>query len=151
MPTAYLGIGSNLGNRQENCDKALSLLTEKRIKILNRSSFYETEPWGVKEQPKFINMAVEIETDLNPEELLGTLKQIEEAIGRQQTKRWGPRVIDIDILFYNDIIMNLPELDIPHPGIKDRAFVLEPLCEIAPGKIHPVLKKNIKTLLSDLK
>ncbi|HDK81073.1 MAG TPA: 2-amino-4-hydroxy-6-hydroxymethyldihydropteridine diphosphokinase [Nitrospirae bacterium] len=150
MPIAYIGIGSNLGNRQENCDKAIALLTEKGINVLNRSSSYDTEPWGVKEQPKFINMAVETETDLTPEALLGALRQIEIEMGRQQTRRWGARIIDLDILFYNDLIMNTPELEIPHPGIRDRAFVLDPLCEIAPDRIHPVLRKSVKTLLSEL-
>jgi 2-amino-4-hydroxy-6-hydroxymethyldihydropteridine diphosphokinase len=150
MPIAYIGIGSNLGNRRENCEKAISLLIKKGIKITKRSSFYETEPWGMKDQPKFINMAVEVETLLKPEELLKTLKKIEIEIGRYRGKRWGPRVIDLDILFYNDMIIKTPELEIPHPLTQEREFVLKPLSEIAPDKIHPVLNKSIKELLAGL-
>lgn len=148
MFIAYIGIGSNLGNREENCEKAIYLLEQKGIKVTKRSSFYETEPWGVKEQPKFINMAVEIETYLKPEELLRTIKEIENEIGRRSSTRWGPRIIDLDILFYNDLILRTPELEIPHPLIHERDFVLKPLSEIAPDKIHPVLKKTIKELLN---
>jgi len=147
MPVTYIGIGSNLGNREENCQKAIALLIEKNIKITKRSSLYETEPWGVKEQPGFINMALEIETDLEPGILLKTIKEIENSMGRLEGMRWGPRIIDLDILLYDDLILKTHDLEIPHPGIKDREFVLKPLSEIAPDKIHPVLKKNIKSLL----
>jgi len=147
MAIAYIGIGSNLGNREENCEKATNLLSRKGIKVLQCSSFYETEPWGVKEQPKFINMAVEIETHLEPKELLNALKEIERNLGRSETIRWGPRIIDLDVLFYDDLVINSPGLEIPHRGIKDREFVLNPLSEIAPHKIHPVLKKSIKEIL----
>ncbi|MBI5056134.1 MAG: 2-amino-4-hydroxy-6-hydroxymethyldihydropteridine diphosphokinase [Nitrospirae bacterium] len=150
MPTAYIGIGSNLGNRENNCGKAIRLLEANNIKVTKRSSLLETEPWGVEDQPKFINMAVEIETDLGPDELLSVLKKIEVEIGRRPAKRWGPRVIDLDILLYDDLIMKTPELEIPHPHISEREFVLKPLAEIAPEKLHPVLKKRIKELLSTL-
>ena len=146
MPTVYIGIGSNLGDREENCERAIKLLIKNGITVTKRSSMIETEPWGVKEQPKFINMAVELETRLKPDELLHLLKNIEGEVGRSTTTRWGPRVIDLDILLYNDLIMKTPELEIPHPGIKEREFVLKPLAEIAPGKIHPVLQKAIKDL-----
>ena len=151
MSIAYLSIGSNLGNREENCEKAISHLAKKGIKVLKRSSFYETEPWGKKDQRKFINMAVETETVLAPTELLKTLKAIETELGRQKNIQWGPRIIDLDILFYDDLILKTHDLEIPHPLIQDRGFVLKPLSEIAPEKMHPVLKKNIKTLLSQLK
>ena len=105
---------------------------------------------GVKEQPKFINMAVEIETNLEPGVLLKTIKEIESSMGRRKGMRWGPRVIDLDILLYDDLILKTHELEIPHPGIKDREFVLKPLSEIAPDKIHPVLKKSINDLLLEL-
>ncbi|MBI4945666.1 MAG: 2-amino-4-hydroxy-6-hydroxymethyldihydropteridine diphosphokinase, partial [Bacteroidetes bacterium] len=105
MAIAYIGIGSNLGNREENCKKAISLLEQNGIKVTKRSSFYETEPWGVKDQPKFINMAVEVETHLKPEELLKTIKKIEKDLGRGESMRWGPRVIDLDILLYNNLIL----------------------------------------------
>jgi len=147
MPTAYIGIGSNLGNREENCERAISLLEVNNIKITKRSSMIETEPWGIEDQPNFINMAVEIETALSPEELLKLLKDIETEIGREPTVRWGPRIIDLDILLYDDLILKTPELEIPHPQISERGFVLKPLAEIAPDKIHPVLQESIKALL----
>ena len=150
MSIAYIGIGSNLGNREENCQKAIALLIEKNIKITKRSSLYEIEAWGVKEQPRFINMAVEIETNLEPAELLKVIKEIENSMGRREGIRWGPRVIDLDVLLYDDLILKTGELEIPHPAIKDREFVLKPLSEIAPDKIHPILKKSIKTLLIEL-
>lgn len=150
MPIAYIGIGSNIGNREENCQKAIALLIKKNIKITKRSSLYEIEPWGVKEQPRFINMAVEIETNLGPGVLLKTIKEIESSMGRRKGMRWGPRVIDLDILLYDEHVIKTRELEIPHPGIKDREFVLKPLSEIAPDKIHPVFKKSIKTLLIEL-
>ncbi len=147
MAIAYIGIGSNLGNRKENCEKAVNLLSRKGIKVLKCSSFYETKPWGVKEQPKFINAAVEAETDLKLEELLKTIKGIESDLGRGSVIRWGPRLIDLDILLYNDLVVKTNNLEIPHPGVKNREFVLKPLSEIAPDKIHPVLKKSIESLL----
>ncbi len=149
MPIAYIGIGSNLDSREENCEKAITLLIDNGIKVLKRSSMIETEPWGVKEQPRFINMAVGIETGLEPEELLSLLKKIESEIGRRPGLRWGPRTIDIDILLYSDLIIKTPELEIPHPGTNDRDFVLRPLAEIAPDTIHPVLKKSMTELLGE--
>lgn len=146
--TVYIGIGSNLGNREENCLKAIRLMEEQGIKVLKRSSLYETEPWGVKDQPMFINMVIEAETELTPQELLRVLKSIESAMGRVETKRWGPRLIDLDILFYDDMILDTPELRIPHPYIHERPFVLRPLGEIAPELEHPVLKKKIKELMN---
>lgn len=150
MSTVYIGIGSNLGSRKENCKAAISHLIDNGITVLKLSSMIETEPWGVKDQPKFINMAVEVETGLGPEELLQLLKQIEAEIGRRQTIHWGPRVIDLDILLYDDLILKTPDLEIPHPRIADRYFVLKPLAEIAPEIIHPVIKKSIKRLLSEV-
>lgn len=149
MSIAFIGIGSNLGNREENCNKAIELLMESGVKVSRRSSNIETEPWGVKVQPKFINIAVEIETGVEPKELLRLLKKIESEMGRLTTFRWGPRVIDLDILFYDDLVIKTPDLEIPHPGIKDRDFVLRPLAEIAPDLVHPILKKSIKELFLD--
>ncbi len=148
MPIIHLGIGSNLHDREGNCEKAIALLEDNKIKVIKRSSMIETEPWGIEEQPRFINMAVEAETDLSPEELLKTLKKIEEDIGREPTLRWGPRSIDLDILFYDDLILKTRELEVPHVGIAERDFVLKPLAEIAPDKVHPILKKSISDLLS---
>lgn len=151
MAVVYIGIGSNLGNKRENCLKAVKSLEESGLRISKRSSLHETEPWGVKEQPKFINMAVEADTDLPPKELLLLLKKIEDAMGRERMTRWGPRIIDLDILLYNDLQMKEPDLQIPHPLMHERDFVLEPLSEIAPDKVHPVLSRKIRDLLQDLK
>ncbi len=151
MSTVYLGIGSNLGKRQESCLRAIELLRSKSLTVTKQSSMYETEPWGITKQSKFINMAVEVETDLTPMELLYLIKTIENEMGRLHSERWGPRIIDIDILLYDDTYINEDELKIPHPLLHERDFVLEPLSEIAPEKVHPVLSKKISALLKDKK
>ena len=151
MSIVYISIGSNIGDREENCRKAIKLLKENGIALKRESSLYETEPWGVKNQPKFINMAIEVETDKEPEELLRVLKEIEKEIGRKESVKWGPRVIDLDIIFYNDLILKTENLEIPHPLLHERDFVLKPLCEIAPDKKHPVTGKTVKEMLENLK
>ncbi len=150
MSIVYISIGSNLNNREENCKRAIKLLIENGLKVTKVSSMIETDPWGEKKQPKFINMAVMIETGLKPDKLLSCLKKIEAEVGRIKDRRWGPRNIDLDILLYDNVVIKTPELEIPHPGICERDFVLKPLAEIAPNIIHPVLKKSIKTLLVEL-
>lgn len=146
---AYLCLGSNIGDRSANLHKAVMLLDPKvRVKAL--SSIYQTEPWGYSDQPTFLNQVTRIDTDLEPFELLEFVKEIECSLGRQETFRYGPRLIDLDILFYDDLILDTPQLTIPHPRIKERAFVLIPLAEIAPELLHPVFKKTVlelKTLL----
>ncbi|MCX7914268.1 MAG: 2-amino-4-hydroxy-6-hydroxymethyldihydropteridine diphosphokinase [Thermodesulfovibrionales bacterium] len=148
---AHIGIGSNIGNRHENCSKAIKILEEKGLRVKKISSLYETEPWGVKEQPKFINLVIEVETDYSPYELMNILKETENALGRVKTTKWGPRVIDLDILFYESEIINTEELVIPHPYLQEREFVLDPLEEISPHKMHPVLKKTVRDLKEELK
>lgn len=111
---------------------------------------HETEPWGMKDQPRFINMVLEIETELEPEELLGILKDIEKKVGREESFKWGPRTIDLDILLFDDITLNRDDLKIPHPLMQERDFVLRPLCEIAPDKKHPVLRSSMDELLQQL-
>lgn len=150
MATVYIGIGSNMGDRRANCKHAIKLMNESGIVVTKESSLYETEPWGMKEQPPFINMAVIAETDLCPESALAALKCIEKKMGRKETARWGPRCIDLDILFYDDSIINEKELCIPHPLLQQREFVLIPLFEIAPDKWHPVLKKTVRHLREEL-
>ena len=155
MTTVYLGIGSNLGNREDNCARAISLLDidNSGIRVQERSELIETEPWGVEDQPKFINMAVRAETGLSPVELLSVIKNIEQEMGRASTcaqRRWGPRLIDIDILFYGDLVLDTPELRIPHPLMHERAFVLGPLSQIAPQVMHPVLNRTVSQLISEL-
>jgi dihydroneopterin aldolase/2-amino-4-hydroxy-6-hydroxymethyldihydropteridine diphosphokinase len=150
MAKVFIGIGSNLGNREANCDNAINLLMNSGISVLKRSAMIETKPGGVTDQPEFINMAIEIETDLQPNALLALLKKTERAVGRTDTVRWGARVIDLDILLYGDSVLKTPQMEIPHPRISEREFVLRPLAEIAPDTIHPVLGKSIKTLLKEL-
>jgi 2-amino-4-hydroxy-6-hydroxymethyldihydropteridine diphosphokinase len=150
MAIAYISIGSNLGDREENCRQAIKLIEKNGIAVKKQSSMNETEPWGIKDQPKFINMAVEVEMDKKPEELLMILKEIEKEIGRTETTKWGPRVIDLDILFYDDLILKTDNLEIPHPLLHEREFVLKPLCEIAPDKKHPVTGKTVKEMLNQL-
>lgn len=152
MSVAYIGIGSNLGDREFNCKQAISLLRQKGTTVSKESSLYETKPWGVRDQPLFLNMAIEIETDLKPFDLLSTLKDIEKEMGREETFLWGPRIIDLDILLYDNNIVDEEEgLIIPHPHMQDREFVLRPLCEIAGDVTHPLLLLSMGELLQRLK
>ena len=143
LVTVYLGLGSNLGDRGENLNKALDYL-EQRLKVTEVSSVYETEPVGNIQQPYFLNMALKVYTRLAPEELLLLAKGIERKLGRLPGKRNAPRPIDIDILLYGDEVIKTAELTIPHPRLAERAFVLVPLAEIAPDLEHPTRKRSIK-------
>jgi 2-amino-4-hydroxy-6-hydroxymethyldihydropteridine diphosphokinase len=145
----YLALGTNLGDRPANLRAAITALSPD-VKVIAESKVYETPPWGVEDQPTFLNMAVKCETALEPESLLKYLKQLEVQLGREQSFRWGPRLIDIDILFCDNIILESESLIIPHPHLHERAFVLVPLTDIAPDFIHPVLKKTIKELLASV-
>jgi 2-amino-4-hydroxy-6-hydroxymethyldihydropteridine diphosphokinase len=150
LVVAYLGLGSNLGEREANLCQALTLLSAK-ANLEEVSSIYETEPVGYKRQPLFLNLVCRITTDLSPEELLRFAKDIEAEMGRVRSRQPNrPRRIDIDVLFYGETIMETPDLTIPHPRLKDRAFVLIPLNEIAPNLVHSRLGKSISQLAKDV-
>ena len=149
---AYIGIGSNLGDKIHHCEKAISaILKIDRHKLLAKSSLFKTQPIGYTSQDWFVNGVIKIETDLEAPELLRTLKTNESQLGRIETFRWGPRTIDLDILFFDDIEIHTEDLQIPHPFIQNRQFVLIPLAEIDPTLVHPVLKKTVQELLNNLK
>lgn len=141
----FIGLGTNLGERFENLARARSLMEEK-VRLNAVSSVYETKPWGYLEQPDFLNQVVEGETDLTPTRLLNLLKRIEKKMGREKNFRNGPRLIDLDILLYGNRVVHTTRLNIPHPELVERAFVLVPLAELAPELVHPVLKRTIRWL-----
>ena len=151
--TAYLGLGSNLGQREANLAQAVRLLAQSpQVRVRRSSSIYETAPWGVAEQPRFLNAVLEITTSLSPVALLGLAKAVEAEVGREPTFRWGPRLIDVDILLYGERVIQLddPDLQIPHPSMAERAFVLVPLAELAPELAHPTLKLPVGQLTADV-
>src|ERR1700756_3011887 len=150
MPNlAYLSLGSNVGDREKYLREAIHKL-KTLGSVRSVSSFYETEPVEFAEQPWFVNCAVALETSQSTSQLMSAVLEIEREMGRQRLQKKGPRIIDIDILLFDDEIVNTPDLTIPHPGMRGRRFVLEPLAEIATQALHPVLKKTIGELLHDL-
>ena len=149
MNEAYLLTGSNMGNRQAYLQEAARNINLSCGSIVRFSSLYETEAWGKQDQPPFLNQVLLVHTLLPPKELLHSLLHIEEDMGRQRLEKFGPRIIDIDIIFYNNLVTDQPGLHLPHPRMQDRRFVLEPLAELAPGKLHPVFLKPVHQLLAE--
>lgn len=149
MALAYLSLGSNLGDRAANLRTALDKLN-KFGKIVRLSSFYETEPLEFREQPWFLNCVAELETELTPRQLLAQIQRIEQALGRQRRIPKGPRTLDIDIVLFGDLVVEDIALQIPHPAMHRRRFVLEPLTEINPDVFHPLLQKTVRELLAEL-
>jgi len=147
MKGKYLLLGTNLGNRLNNLNKAILAVENLLGPIKQRSSIFETEPWGFQDQPTYYNQVLEIDTMLTPDEILKNIFLIEKAMGRTRHEKWKERLIDIDILYYEDEVINSNKLTIPHPQIQNRKFTLVPLCEISAHEIHPVLKKSNQELL----
>ena len=146
LQTVYLLLGSNLGNSREILNKAIELLSQKIGVIILQSKDYETKPWGIINQPDFLNLAIAIHTKLKPLEILEQTQSIENQLGRVRKEKWGARLIDIDIIFYGNETVDEPNLKVPHPLMQERDFALIPLAEIAPDFLHPVLRKTVLEL-----
>ncbi|SHM81647.1 2-amino-4-hydroxy-6-hydroxymethyldihydropteridinediphosphokinase [Caldanaerovirga acetigignens] len=150
MPKAFIALGSNLGDRRRNIAEAVEKMKRRGIKIVKMSSIIETEPYGYKDQDKFLNAACLVETELSPMELLDVLLVIEKEMGRERRIRWGPRNIDLDLIFYEDWVIRDERLTVPHPDAHNRTFVMGPIAEIEPDFVHPVLKKRVVEIYREL-
>jgi 2-amino-4-hydroxy-6-hydroxymethyldihydropteridine diphosphokinase len=153
VPTAYISLGSNLGDREQQLRRAIALISERLGMVEKTSSFYDTAPVGITDQPRFLNGVLKLQTELPPEEVMRALLSIERELGRDRAKSIpkGPRTIDLDLLLYDNLVVSTPELTVPHPAMHERTFVLEPLAEIAPDAIHPVFIRSVAELLGELK
>ncbi len=147
--TVYLGTGSNVGNRFANLQEALWLCDKRLGEVGAYSSIYETAAWGNTDQQAFLNQVIKIRTPFSPLQLMQKILCVEKSLGRKRELKWGPRTIDIDILFYDNQVLQKPDLVLPHPQLHLRKFVLVPLSEIAPGLIHPILKKEVSEILKN--
>ena len=150
MSKVWIALGSNMGEGRKNLDLAIKMMNERGVLVEKVSTYIETEPYGYTEQDNFVNAVCIAETKLSPRELLEVLLKIELDMGRVRIIKWGPRIIDLDILFYEDLIIDEEDLKVQHIEIQKRSFVLEPVNEISPDKIHPVFKKTVHQLLLDL-
>ncbi len=150
MNGIYIALGSNIGDREGNLKRALDMLEESSVHIIKKSKFYETKPYGVADQPDFLNAVAEISADMQPIDLLHTMQDIERCMGRERKRHWGERNIDLDLLIYPNVIMDTPELTLPHKDMENREFVLRPMTEIAPDLVHPVLGSTMQELLNAL-
>ena len=146
----FIALGSNLGDKESNMKEALQRLAQRGVTVCKVSDFMATRPYGVTDQPDFLNAVAEIKTDNSPTELLRVLLQVEQEMGRKRIRHWGERNIDLDLLLYDGQIINLPDLKVPHPDMQNRDFVLCLLAQIAPDTVHPVLRKTIKQLWKEL-
>ena len=149
MNEVYLQLGSNIGDRLGNLDQSIKIITERIGNVLENSNVYESTPWGVENQRNFLNQVIFVKSNFDPYTILDLVLQIEKDMGRIRIEKWGERIIDIDILFIDDLIIESENLCIPHEFIAKRKFVLQPMCEIAPGFIHPKLNKTISQLLEE--
>ncbi|SKB00233.1 2-amino-4-hydroxy-6-hydroxymethyldihydropteridinediphosphokinase [Caloramator quimbayensis] len=150
MNKVYVAFGTNMGDKNENIKKAIETMKDRGLNVIKISEIYKTEPYGYTNQPEFLNGVLEALTDLEAVDVLNTLLNIEKDMGRVRKFKWGPRIIDLDILFFNDDVIDEKDLKVPHPDMQNREFVLKPLCEIAPDFMHPVLKKSVRDMLLEL-
>jgi len=151
MKTVYLSLGSNLGDRAERLREALRLLEQGGLRVRRISPVYETEPQDLRDQPWFLNLVAEVETELFPRQMLARIQSIEWKMGRRRSRPKGPREIDIDVLLYGSMVLRMPELTVPHPRMSERRFVLQPLADLAPELRHPVSGRTILELLAEIR
>lgn len=147
---AYIALGSNLGNLEDNLNTAIKNIKEQGIEVLAVSDYISTEPYGVTDQPQFLNAVIKVATTLEPLALLRTILGIENKMGRVRKRHWGERNIDLDLIFYEDVVMDTDELKLPHPDMQNRDFVLVPMAQIAPDVVHPVFNKTMAELKNEL-